>query len=102
MISHSRRPHQRKPGPLPGGFSSSGEDDRINDSQKQEAALKQVEMTLSAKTSEGPKLDSRWLSSLDELKQFKQANGHTIVPRGYSENPKLASWVCVGIAPSAD
>jgi Helicase associated domain len=83
-------------------LSSSGEDNRINDSQKQEAALKQVEMTPSVKTSKGPKLDSRWLSSLDELKQFKQANGHTIVPRGYSENPKLASWVCVGIAPSAD
>ena len=37
--------------------------------------------------------DSKWLASLQELKKFKEEHGHTIVPRGYSSNPKLASWV---------
>jgi Helicase associated domain len=55
--------------------------------QKPPAAKRQCKQAPKAK------LDSRWLSSLEELKQFKQENGHTIVPRGYVENPKLASWV---------
>jgi Helicase associated domain len=74
-------------------LSSSSEYVYTEDSFKPAAVLKQVEKPPAMKASKEPKLDFRWLTSLSELKQFKQANGHTIVPRGYSENPKLASWV---------
>lgn len=39
------------------------------------------------------KKDTKWLATLEELKQYKEANGTCIVPRGYTENPRLASWV---------
>jgi Helicase associated domain len=39
------------------------------------------------------KKDTKWLTTLEELKIYKQENGNTIVPRGYSQNPRLASWV---------
>jgi hypothetical protein len=39
------------------------------------------------------KFDSKWYASYGRLKCFKQLTGHTIVPRGYSHDPKLASWV---------
>jgi Helicase associated domain len=39
------------------------------------------------------KKDTKWLTTLEELKRYKQENGNTIVPRGYSQNPRLASWV---------
>jgi Helicase associated domain len=37
---------------------------------------------------------SKWYTLYEQLLQFKQLYGHTIVPRGYSANVKLASWVC--------
>lgn len=37
--------------------------------------------------------DGRWLTSLEHLKEYKRIHGDCIVPRGYMENPKLASWV---------
>ena len=65
-----------------------------DDSQTPAEALKQKETPPpppeGLKVSKG---DSKWLKSLGELKEFKQSHGHTIVPRGYLENPKLASWV---------
>jgi hypothetical protein len=39
------------------------------------------------------KKDSKWLSTLEELKEYKNIHGDCIVPRGYAENPRLASWV---------
>jgi Helicase associated domain len=39
------------------------------------------------------KIDSKWHASYEQLKQYKQKHGNTIVPRGYSLNSKLASWV---------
>jgi hypothetical protein len=39
------------------------------------------------------KKDSKWLSTLEELNEYKQIHGDCIVPRGYAENPRLASWV---------
>lgn len=44
-------------------------------------------------SSAAAKLSTKWLSSLQELKLYKQKYGDCIVPRGYSANPKLASWV---------
>lgn len=40
-----------------------------------------------------PKKDTKWLLMLEELKEYKAANGNCIVPRGFSPNPRLASWV---------
>ena len=39
------------------------------------------------------KKNSKWLATLEELKKYKEEHGDCIVPRGYSLNPKLASWV---------
>lgn len=40
-----------------------------------------------------PKKDTKWLNMLEELKTYKAKYGNCIVPRGYSPNPRLASWV---------
>ena len=37
--------------------------------------------------------DVRWLSNLEQLKEYKKKYGDCVVPRGFSANPKLASWV---------
>jgi hypothetical protein len=37
--------------------------------------------------------DIRWLSNFDHLKKYKDSHGDCIVPRGYSIDPRLASWV---------
>ena len=39
------------------------------------------------------KKDEKWLATLEELKSYKAEHGDCIVPRGYIENPRLASWV---------
>ena len=39
------------------------------------------------------KVDAKWHASYEELKKYKELHGNTIVPRGYSLNSKLASWV---------
>jgi hypothetical protein len=39
------------------------------------------------------KKDSRWLTTLEELKEYKEKNGDCVVPRGYASSPRLASWV---------
>jgi hypothetical protein len=39
------------------------------------------------------KKDDKWLGMLQELKEYKETHGNCIVPRGYSPNPRLASWV---------
>jgi hypothetical protein len=39
------------------------------------------------------KKDSRWLTTLEELKEYKKKNGDCVVPRGYASSPRLASWV---------
>jgi len=39
------------------------------------------------------KQDTRWLSSYQELKEYKDEYGDCIVPRGFPLNPRLASWV---------
>jgi hypothetical protein len=37
--------------------------------------------------------DDKWLVSLEKLKAYKQQSGDCIVPRGYAQDPQLASWV---------
>ena len=41
----------------------------------------------------GQKNKSKWNSYFETLKAYKEENGDCCVPRGFSENPKLASWV---------
>lgn len=47
----------------------------------------------SIKTRKSKKKDSRWLETLEELKEYRLKNGHCVIPRGYSQNPRLANWV---------
>ncbi|CAJ1965829.1 unnamed protein product [Cylindrotheca closterium] len=37
--------------------------------------------------------DVRWLSNLEQLREYKEQHGDCVVPRGFSGNPRLASWV---------
>eukprot|EP00980_Cylindrotheca_fusiformis_P029943 scaffold24077_cov117-Cylindrotheca_fusiformis.AAC.1 len=37
--------------------------------------------------------DVRWMANLNALREYKAKHGDCIVPRGYSANPQLASWV---------
>ena len=39
------------------------------------------------------KKDTKWLATLEQLKEYKREHGDCIVPRGYTLNPRLASWV---------
>ena len=39
------------------------------------------------------KKDTKWLSSLEKLKEYKKVHGDCIVPRGFAQDPRLASWV---------
>lgn len=51
--------------------------------------------TMAAKSSKSrsKKKDAKWLATLEELKEYKKEYGNCVVPRGYVENPRLASWV---------
>jgi hypothetical protein len=35
-----------------------------------------------------------WTERFEQLKQFRERFGHCKVPKGWSEDPKLARWVC--------
>ena len=37
--------------------------------------------------------DVRWEIMFEELRKFKEREGHCKVPRKYSDNPKLGRWV---------
>lgn len=39
------------------------------------------------------KKDTKWLATYEQLKKYKADKGDCIVPRGYTANPRLASWV---------
>lgn len=43
-------------------------------------------------TSRGKK-DEKWMAVLKQLVEYKKENGSCLVPRGYSLNPRLASWI---------
>ena len=40
-----------------------------------------------------PKQDTKWLVFYDELRQYREEYGDCIVPRGFTFDPRLASWV---------
>jgi len=62
---------------------SSGEED---DDRSNTRPIKKRKVELNKK-------ESKWALSLEELKRYKAQYGDCIVPRGFAENPKLASWV---------
>ena len=64
---------------------------RVN-KPKKKAPKKPKSDSDSTQTAE-PKKDTKWLLMLEELKDYKADHGNCIVPRGYSPNPRLASWV---------
>ena len=37
--------------------------------------------------------DKQWQEMFDQLLEFKSKNGHTMVPKRYPVNPRLANWV---------
>ena len=37
--------------------------------------------------------DKQWQDMFDQLLDFKSKNGHTMVPKRYPDNPRLANWV---------
>ena len=41
----------------------------------------------------GHRNDEQWVNNFHTLKQYKHENGDCLVPRGFDENPALASWV---------
>jgi len=34
-----------------------------------------------------------WNEHMREMREFKQQNGHALVPRNYPQNPQLSAWV---------
>lgn len=34
-----------------------------------------------------------WNKRINELREFKEQNGHCLVPRSYANNPQLSAWV---------
>jgi hypothetical protein len=44
-------------------------------------------------TQKPKKKDTKWLGNFEKLKEYKEKNGDTIVPRGYALDSRLASWV---------
>ena len=51
------------------------------------------ETSVSPQKRKSKKKDTKWLVTLGELKNYREAHGDCIVPRGYALNPRLASWV---------
>ena len=41
----------------------------------------------------GHRNDAQWLEHFEALKLYKQEHGNCVVPRGYDDNPALATWV---------
>lgn len=37
--------------------------------------------------------DKQWQEMFDQLLEFKSKNGHTMVPKRFPDNPRLANWV---------
>lgn len=37
--------------------------------------------------------DKQWQDMFDQLLDFKAKNGHTMVPKRFPDNPRLANWV---------
>lgn len=37
--------------------------------------------------------DKQWQEMFDQLLEFKAKNGHTMVPKRFPDNPRLANWV---------
>jgi hypothetical protein len=52
----------------------------------------QVSASTTQGTSRGKK-DEKWLAMLEQLVEYKKEHGSCLVPRGYSLNPRLASWI---------
>jgi hypothetical protein len=40
-----------------------------------------------------PYQDDQWMERFQEIADYKEANGHCLVPHGFQENPKLAQWI---------
>ncbi len=69
--------------------------DLSNDSKPQKG-LRKVDKSKDNVNDEGKtdtKKDVKWLKSYEELKAYQKLFGDCVVPRGYSTNPRLASWV---------
>lgn len=65
---------------------------RSEEAASTEAATKRAE----EKKQKAPikkKKDTKWLVTYEKLKEYKAVNGDCIVPRGYAQDTRLASWV---------
>ncbi len=73
--------------------------DSSNDSKSQKGKrgrndkVKKARSTVSDDGKPDSKKDIKWLTTFEELKTYQKRFGDCIVPRGYSTNPRLASWV---------
>ena len=84
-VSTTPRPSLKRPFPATVSRSSSPSPHDSSSSLRSEAS-EGSKKTLRKK-------DGKWLSSLEQLKEYQKKHGDCIVPRGYAENPRLASWV---------
>ena len=62
-------------------------------SNKDNLVSNHIQRTQDLQSNSPRKKDEKWFSTYKKLKDYKEANGDTIVPRGYSSDPRLASWV---------
>lgn len=65
-------------------------DEDLNDRSEQ---LVQDKSESGQKLDNGKNKDSKWLTMFKQLKEYKGLCGDCLVPRGYAQNARLASWV---------
>jgi len=84
---HCNVPYSYSENPKLGRWVSTHREMRLKISKEKAAKLDSIGFT------GGNMLDARWETMFEEIKKFKEREGHCNVPSIYSDNPELGRWV---------
>ena len=94
LEAHDEEPQRKKARCAShGSTASAGTTGMESASNKDNLVSNHIQRTQDLQSNSPRKKDEKWFSTYKKLKDYKEANGDTIVPRGYSSDPRLASWV---------